>query len=65
MIRVNGDELAWEPGMTVLRILELKRYTFPLLIVSVGDDLVQKADYASTPVPDGSEVKVVHLLSGG
>lgn len=65
MIRVNGEDFAWEEGLTVLRILERKRYIFPLLIVSVGEDLISKADYATTPVPDGAEVKVVHLLSGG
>ncbi len=65
MIRVNGDPLAWREGMTVHDILAAKNYKFPLLIVTVDDAHVARPDYATTSVPDGAEVKVVHLMSGG
>ena len=65
MIQVNGDPLAWSEGMTVRDILVAKNYTFPLLIVTIGDDLIDRRDYTTTLVPEGADVKVVHLMSGG
>ncbi|NLF00296.1 MAG: sulfur carrier protein ThiS, partial [Anaerolineales bacterium] len=41
MICVNGrEQVAWEPDMTVTRLLEIMRYSFPTIIVSVDGDLV-------------------------
>lgn len=65
MIQVNGDPLEWREGMTVRDILAARNYRFPLLIVTIGDDLIDRKDYATATVPDGAEVKVVHLMSGG
>jgi len=65
MIQVNGDPLEWTPGMTVRGVLRAKRYNFPLLVISIDDRQVQRADYDTTPVPDGAVVQVIHLLSGG
>lgn len=65
MIQVNGDPLAWSEGMTVRDILVAKNYTFPLLIVTINDELIARQDYIGTLVPEGADVKVVHLMSGG
>ena len=65
MIRVNGDLIEWQEGMTVRDVLTARKYLFPLLIITVGDRFVPRDTYDSTAVPDGAEVKVVHLMSGG
>lgn len=65
MIRVNGDPVAWHEGMSVADLLEQMKFKFPMLIVTLGEEHIPKAAYAETPVPDGTEVKVMHLLSGG
>jgi sulfur carrier protein len=65
MIRVNGEEMEWEAGMTVQDVLERRKYTFPLIVVKVNGELVRKPAYASYPIPDGAEVWVIHLISGG
>jgi len=65
MILVNGDPLEWSEGMTVRDILVAKNYTFPLLIVTINEDLIDRKDYTTTPVLEGAVVKVVHLMSGG
>ena len=64
-ITVNGNPLPWQEGMTVKKILELKNYTFKMLVVKVNGQLVKKDKYAETVVPDGADVKVIHLMSGG
>lgn len=65
MIEVNGQELAWRDNLSVRELLRICKYSFPLLIVKVNDQLVARSDYDSFKVPDGSKVSVVHLMSGG
>lgn len=64
-IVVNGDPLDWRDGMTVRDVLKAKNYIFPLLIVTVDERLVPRGSYDVALVPDGADVKVVHLISGG
>ncbi len=65
MLTVNGDPLAWTPGMTVRDVLKAKNYKFPLLIITLDDVQVAPKDYDTTPVPDRTVVNVLHLISGG
>lgn len=65
MIQVNGKDFEWEEGLTVQKLLEKKRYTYPKIIVKVNDRLIPKEKYESTPIYDGDDVKVIHLLAGG
>ncbi|MDR3353749.1 MAG: sulfur carrier protein ThiS [Synergistaceae bacterium] len=66
MIMVNGDEFEWREGLTVQDILDEKKYTFRLISVWINGEVVKKrGDYASTPVPDGGEVEILHMMSGG
>jgi len=65
MIKVNGDPLEWREGATVQDILDAKKFKFPMLIVTVQGEHVPKERYSAALVPDGADVKVIHLLSGG
>ena len=65
MILVNHEEMDWEQGMTVQDVLDRRRYTFPMIVVKVNEEVVRKEDFASYQVPDGADVKVIHLISGG
>ena len=65
MIRVNDDPLAWHDGMTVMDVLRARNFRFPMLIITVDGSFVAKKDYAQALIPDGADVKVVHLISGG
>ena len=51
--------------MTVRDVLRAKNYIFPLVIVTVDGTLVPRGSYDVASVPDGADVKVVHLISGG
>ena len=64
-IIVNGTQTPWEEGMTVTRLLEIKRYTFRLLVVKINGTLVKRADYSTTIIPAEADVMVYHLMSGG
>jgi len=65
MITVNGRKVPFEEGMSVRRVLELCRYTFPLIVVKVNDVLVPRDQYDTHLVEDGSDVAAIHLISGG
>lgn len=65
MITVNGDPLEHTPGMTVADVLRIRNFIFRMLVVQVNGQIVKRADYATAVVPDGADVQVIHLISGG
>lgn len=67
MISVNDGkyEIDWQEGMTVNSILEICKFTFPMIVVSVNGKIVPKSEYGTTRVEDNDEVKVMHLIAGG
>lgn len=65
MLQVNDEPLEYEPGMTVETILQRKNYKFRMLAVWIDGEFVARGTYDATPVPDGADVKVVHMIAGG
>ncbi len=65
MITVNGETMSWQEGMTIRDILTARNYTFRMLVTKVDGVLVKRSDYETTTVQDESDVKVIHLISGG
>ncbi|HEC33419.1 MAG TPA: thiamine biosynthesis protein ThiS [Chloroflexi bacterium] len=66
MIRVNDrDEVEWEEGLTVSALLEGFRYTFPHIIVTINGEVVPLREYPIRAIPDGADVRVIHLIAGG
>ncbi len=65
MIEVNGTKLDWEEGMTVKRVMEIMNYTFPMIIVNVNGELVNKEDWHKYAVPRGAKIQALHQIAGG
>lgn len=65
MIRVNGEAMEHEAGLTVAGLLQRRGFAFPLLVVRIDGRLVERGAFSTTPVPDGADVQVLHLMSGG
>jgi sulfur carrier protein len=66
MIRVNNKfDVEWQEGMTVSSMLEVLKFTFPMVIVSVNGKVVPRSEYGTTRIEDNDEVKVIHLIAGG
>jgi sulfur carrier protein len=65
MVEINGTRLDWEEGLTVKKLLEMMNYTFPLIIVRVNGDLVNKEDWEKYTVPRGAKVQALHQIAGG
>ncbi|MDZ4182237.1 MAG: sulfur carrier protein ThiS [Candidatus Cloacimonadaceae bacterium] len=64
-ITVNGNIIDWTEGMTVRDVLVRMNYTFRMLVIKIDGRLVKKDQYDITSVPEGADVMVYHLISGG
>jgi len=66
MVTVNNrDQIEWQDGLTVQKLLDKLGYTYVLITVTVNDDVVTSEDYDSYSVPDNANVTVFHLAHGG
>ena len=65
MIKVNDRNFEWQEGLTVKKLLVLKKYTYPKIIVTINDSHITKEEYHKTLINDEDDVKVIHLLAGG
>jgi thiamine biosynthesis protein ThiS len=65
MIEVNGRKLPWEEGMTVKTVLARMNYTFPMIIVRVNGELVDKKEWETHAVPPGAVVPARPHIAGG
>jgi len=51
--------------MTIDRILEIMNYTFKMIVVKVDDEVVKKEQYKRKIIPEGANVRIIHLIAGG
>jgi thiamine biosynthesis protein ThiS len=66
MIRVNDKwQVPWREGLSVQDVLEACGFTHHQIVVSIDRKLVAPGDYQRQHVPDGAEVRVVHIIGGG
>lgn len=65
MIEVNGRKVEWVKNETVKQLLKRVKYTFPLVVVRIDDELIPKDSYSEKIVPDNSKIAVIHMISGG
>jgi sulfur carrier protein len=54
-----------ETELSIEKIMELRRYSFPLIISRLNGVIVPREARASAFVYDGDEVELYHLVSGG
>lgn len=65
MIQVNREPLEWREGMTVRDVLKARNYVFKMLVVRINGTVIPKRDFDKALIPDGAQVDVIHLISGG
>jgi thiamine biosynthesis protein ThiS len=65
MIRVNDEQADHYFGMTVAALLRDRGYETVMAAVWINDEIVRRDAYEVTPVPDGSDVKIVLMAAGG
>jgi thiamine biosynthesis protein ThiS len=61
----NNPEEFDGDALSVSRIMEIKKFTFKMIIVKLNDQIVHRENYAETIVKDGDNLVILHLISGG
>ncbi|NLJ07388.1 MAG: sulfur carrier protein ThiS [Sphingobacteriales bacterium] len=61
----NRKEHFEQEQLTVNELLEIKRFTFKMLVVKINQKLIKKDEYDTALIQDGDDVMVLHLISGG
>jgi sulfur carrier protein len=61
----NRDKLEWEEGLTLQDVLKKMNYTFTRLVIKLNGRLIKKEEYGDTIVPQGADLKIIHMISGG
>jgi thiamine biosynthesis protein ThiS len=61
----NREENFSQSKMTISELLDVKKFTFKMIVVRINNMLIKKADYDKAEINDGDNVLVIHLMSGG
>lgn len=61
----NRNEEFPQSSLTITELLQVKNFTFKLLVVKINGRLVRKEEYNTSIIEDGDDVSVLHLISGG
>lgn len=61
----NRPESFAKKQISISELLDIKNFTFKMLVVKVNGKLVKKAEYDSFQIKNGDDVNVLHLISGG
>jgi sulfur carrier protein len=61
----NREEIIEKDSLSVQELLELKNFSFKMLVIKVNGKLIKKTEYQVTTLAEGDDVMVLHLISGG
>jgi len=61
----NREETFPVDSLTIVDLLEAKKFSFKMLVIKINGQLVKKGEYETAIVHDGDNVLVLHLISGG
>ncbi|MCK9616789.1 MAG: sulfur carrier protein ThiS [Lentimicrobiaceae bacterium] len=61
----NSETFTGIETLTVDKLLNLKKFSFKMLVIKINGKLIKKEDYTTTTIAEGDDVMVLHLISGG
>jgi sulfur carrier protein len=64
-VRVNGELREVPTSITVRALLDVLGFGDELVAVERNEEVVPRAEHASTTLTDGDRVEVVHFVGGG
>jgi sulfur carrier protein len=65
MVMVNGREMEWREGMTVADLIKEMDDACSCAAVRVGGKIITRPNFHTAPVPDNTDVHLLHLIAGG
>jgi sulfur carrier protein len=64
-VRVNGDERAIPPGLSVAGLLAHLGLEPRMIVVEQNGDILRREAYADAAVREGDQLELVHFVGGG
>jgi len=61
----NRTETLKSEELSIAELLQLKNFTFKLLVIKINGQLIKKDKYSEAKVKDGDKVDIIHMISGG
>ncbi len=61
----NRPETFDQENISISELLQLKNFTFKMMITKINGKLIKKAEREQAIVKDGDDVQVLHMISGG
>jgi len=61
----NTEQIIDQDNLSVNELLQLRIFTFKMIVVKINGVLIRKPDYESTLIHEGDQVTMLHLVSGG
>jgi len=61
----NHPEEILQSNITIAELLEIKKFTWKLLIIKVNGKIIKRHEYDTVRVNEGDDVSVIHLITGG
>lgn len=61
----NRAETIDRRELTVRELLQIKNFTFKMLVIKINGVLIKKNVYDTSKIHDGDDVIVLHMVSGG
>lgn len=61
----NRSETFDKITLTITQLLEIKNFTFKMIVVKINGKLIKKENYKDAVINNNDNVNVIHLISGG
>jgi thiamine biosynthesis protein ThiS len=61
----NRPEIFDNKTLTVSQLLEIKNFTFKMIVVKINGKLIKKGTYETAVIKNNDIVNAIHLISGG
>jgi len=61
----NREEIIDYEALSLTELLEVKNFTFKMLVTKVNGKLIKKDERKTTIIKNGDNIAVIHMISGG
>jgi thiamine biosynthesis protein ThiS len=61
----NRPEIIEHDEVTISDLLQIKKFSFKMLVIKVNGQLVKRHEYDTKVIKSGDDVSVFHLITGG
>lgn len=61
----NNQEEISPDNITISELLEVKKFTWKLLIIKLNGKVLKRHEYDTVRIKEGDDVSVIHLITGG